>query len=38
MRPRRTGRCQRCGRRLQDPLSVMRGIGPTCLGKLEAEG
>lgn len=26
----RTGRCARCGKRLTDPESVARGIGPEC--------
>ena len=27
------GRCARCGRRLTDPQSLERGIGPDCYGK-----
>lgn len=26
--------CGRCGRQLTDPVSIERGIGPECLGKL----
>lgn len=28
------GRCGRCGRKLTDPESIARGIGPDCSGKL----
>jgi len=27
-------RCLICGRRLTDPVSVRRGIGPVCLARL----
>jgi hypothetical protein len=27
-----TGKCGRCGRKLTDPQSIARGIGPDCLG------
>lgn len=33
MRPTRPGRCRRCGRTLKDPVSVLRGVGPTCWEK-----
>lgn len=26
--------CGRCGRELTDPVSIQRGIGPTCLGQM----
>jgi len=29
----RDSRCQLCGRRLLDPLSVKRRVGPECAGK-----
>ncbi len=35
------GRCERCGRRLTDPVSVERGVGPDCArreGPAEAVG
>ena len=28
------GKCCRCGRKLTDPVSVARGIGPECFGKM----
>jgi hypothetical protein len=28
-------RCLRCGRRLTDPLSVSRGLGPECRTKVD---
>lgn len=28
------GKCCRCGRKLTDPVSVERGIGPECYGKM----
>ena len=30
-------RCRVCGRRLTDPVSVKRGVGPVCLKRLEQE-
>ena len=33
----RSGNCWRCGRTLTVPLSISRGIGPICLGKLLEE-
>jgi hypothetical protein len=30
---RAAGRCQDCGRRLSDPVSVAAGIGPDCRAK-----
>jgi hypothetical protein len=27
------GRCGACGRRLTDPASISRGLGPTCVGR-----
>ena len=30
------GLCRRCGRRLTDPASVKRGIGPDCAAKAPA--
>lgn len=33
MRPAGTGRCRRCGRPLRNPLSRLRGIGPSCWEK-----
>lgn len=32
----RTGRCGRCGRRLTDPESIRRGIGPECAALVRA--
>lgn len=32
-----TGRCVRCGRRLSDPTSVVRGTGPVCAAKVERD-
>lgn len=29
-----TSVCGRCGRELRDPVSIVRGIGPECFGKL----
>jgi Family of unknown function (DUF6011) len=29
------GRCLRCGRRLTDPLSISRGLGPECRTKVD---
>jgi hypothetical protein len=29
--------CQRCGRELTDPASILRGYGDECAGKIEAE-
>ncbi len=31
------GRCERCHRKLKDPDSVKRGLGPICVKKVEAE-
>ena len=31
------GRCERCHRKLKDPESVKRGLGPICAKKVEAE-
>ena len=28
------GRCGRCNRRLTDPVSIARGLGPECAGKV----
>lgn len=28
------GCCCRCGRKLTDPVSIQRGIGPECFGKM----
>lgn len=30
-----TGRCSRCGRKLEDPESIMRGMGPECFKKTQ---
>ena len=32
---RETGRCQRCGRELTDPVSVAQGVGRDCLRELQ---
>ena len=32
-----SGRCDRCHRKLKDPESVKRGLGPVCTKKVEAE-
>ena len=29
--------CRICGRRLTNPVSVKRGIGPVCLARLKKE-
>lgn len=29
--------CRRCGRKLTDPESIAKGIGPVCEGKEELE-
>lgn len=31
----KTGRCQICHRKLSDPVSVERGIGPICEGRMQ---
>ncbi len=31
------GRCERCHRKLKDPESMKRGLGPICAKKVEAE-
>jgi len=33
-----TTRCEVCHRRLTDPESIARGIGPVCLKKVEGQG
>ena len=33
----RCGRCDRCHRKLKDPESVKRGLGPICDKKVKAE-
>ncbi len=33
----KSGRCERCHRKLKDPESVKRGLGPICAKKVEAE-
>lgn len=30
----KAGRCRQCGRKLSDPLSLARGTGPECWGRL----
>ena len=32
-----TGQCSICGRRLTDPVSVERGIGPICIDRWGGE-
>ena len=32
------GRCACCGRRLTDPTSIARGIGPECIKKFDGRG
>lgn len=32
------GKCACCGRRLTDPTSIARGIGPECIKKFEGRG
>ena len=31
------GKCTRCGRPLRDPVSVQRGMGPVCAGRVAAD-
>lgn len=31
------GKCARCGRALSDPVSIRRGLGPTCYKKFANE-
>jgi len=30
-------RCLRCHRELTDPVSIERGLGPVCWGRVQAE-
>lgn len=37
-KPTKPGCCRCCNRRLKDPASLARGIGPVCVRKAECNG
>lgn len=37
MMPAAEGKCDKCHRKLTDPVSIMRHLGPVCFGKIRAE-